>query len=74
MVAMIFFPSGHPHLTNRPLPPSEFVHFCLTSSPPNVLTSVMDGPYGQSFKLHLDRLMGTILLKLVGNESVIHLH
>ena len=47
-VAIIFYPSGRPHLTNHPLPLSAFVHFSLTPSPPPsplyVQTSFMDGP------------------------------
>ena len=35
MVAIIFFPSGGPHLANHPPPsPSGFFHFCLTPPPP----------------------------------------
>ena len=36
MVAIIFFPSGRPHLANHPppLPLSAFVHFCLTPLSP----------------------------------------
>ena len=45
MVAIIFFPSGRPNLANNPVPLSVFVHFCLTTLPPNVRTSFMDGPF-----------------------------
>ena len=35
MEAIIFFPSGRPHLaTPLPLPLSAFIHFCLNSLPP----------------------------------------
>ena len=37
MVAIIFFPSGRPHLANHPLPLSAFVHFCLTPLPPPLM-------------------------------------
>ena len=40
MVAIIFFPSGHPHLANHPPPP---VRICPVF-PRNVRRSCMDGP------------------------------
>ena len=46
MVAIIFFPSAHPHLAH-PLPLSAFVHVCLTLLPPKLQTSFMDGPFGK---------------------------
>ena len=50
MVAMIFFPSGRPHLANHPPPPRP-VYICplLPDLPlsPNVQTSFMDGPFLQ---------------------------
>ena len=49
MVAMIFFPSGRPHLANHPPLP---VRICplLPDHPrlPNVQTSFMDGPFYES--------------------------
>ena len=51
MVAMIFFPSGRPHLANHPSPPLRPVRICplLPDIPhsPNVQTSFMDGLFLQ---------------------------
>ena len=33
IVAIIFFPSGRPHLANHPIPLSAFAHFCLIPLP-----------------------------------------
>ena len=51
MVAVIFFPSGCPHLANYPPspPPAPCPHLSTFAWPPspctNVRTSFMDGPY-----------------------------
>ena len=50
MVAMIF-PSGHPHLTNHPLPLSAFVHFCLTPSPPKCVDILYGWPLWTKFQI-----------------------
>ena len=54
MVAIIFFPSGRPHLANHPHPTvPAFIHFCLTPLPPphpNVRTSFMDDPNSKKFR------------------------
>ena len=46
MVAIIFYPSGRPHLTNHPPPPVRICPLVPDTLPPPlyVQTSFMDGP------------------------------
>ena len=65
IVAIIFFPSGRPHLANHSLPLSAFAYFCLTPLPPNMRTSFMDGPILQRwcFPMKLAKFLRTPILK-----------
>ena len=54
MVAIIFFPRGHPHLANHPLPWLHLSTFSWLSSHPNVWTSFIDDPLNNIWIMNSD--------------------